>query len=319
MRLNSVSIAGFRSVALVEDFTIGQPTLITGPNDAGKSSILHAIRFLLGDYKPTDRDLTFVDGPDRDLASESLRVNETEVIGVFDLSVAEAMDLELPSTVRIRRRFAPGTAPVYEIQLQVPTDDRLRDLDSLIVADLKRLVAEFAIETDARLKAEYLTAVRNYASTVDQTLTWASASPAIIKTLPAVERFDMNGAQDADEAIRKALDTAFRAHISDDSHRGGVKELEDAISAQLVEDASEIRKHIMSRCADIGDVRIVPIVSFSEGLRSTQVSVVSEAGDGSVGLAESGAGRARRISLAVWEFTTGLLANAGDLAVERGG
>jgi putative ATP-dependent endonuclease of OLD family len=315
MRLKSVSIAGFRSVALVEGFAIGQPTLITGHNDAGKSAILDAVRFLLGDYTPTHRDLTFVDEEDRDSASESPRVDELEVIGEFDLSVAESTELELPRTVRIRRRFAPGAAPPYEIELQVPTNDRLRELDALVVADLKELVKEFAIETDARLKAEYLAAVRKYACTVDQAPMWTSAGSAIIKALPAIERFDMNGAHEADEAIRKALDTAFRAHISGEDHRGGVRELEEAISAQLVEDASEIRKHIMSRCADIGDVRIVPVVSFSEGLRSTQVTVVSEAGDGSVGLAESGAGRARRVSLAVWEFTTGLLANAGDVVM----
>ena len=60
MRLKSVSIAGFRSVASVEGFAIGRPTLIAGHNDAGKSAILDGVRFLLGDYAPTQRDLTFV-------------------------------------------------------------------------------------------------------------------------------------------------------------------------------------------------------------------------------------------------------------------
>jgi len=205
MRLKSVSIAGFRSVASVEGFAIGRPTLIAGHNDAGKSAILDGVRFLLGDYAPTQRDLTFVakeDDGDRD--SDLPRVDELEVLGEFDLSVDEATELELPRTVRIRRRFAPGAAAVYEIELEAPTNDRLRGLDVLSVADLKNLVQKFAIATDARLKEEYLAAVREYARSVEQTLLWSPAGPAIIRMMPAVERFDMNGAQDADQAIRKA-------------------------------------------------------------------------------------------------------------------
>ena len=72
----------------------------------------------------------------------------------------------------------------------------------------------------------------------------------------------------------------------------------------------------MSRCADTDNVQILPSVSIASGtgLKATQISVTSTAGE-DVHLGEAGAGRARRVSLAVWEFTTGLLEDAGDVVI----
>ncbi len=314
MRLKSVSIFGFRSVAAVEDLSMGKPTLLTGGNDAGKTAILDAVRFLLGDYTLTERDPTFVGKADGGLDSTQ-RVDEIAVTGQFELSADEQSELSLPATLQLRRRADGAASVTYEVEVTLPSDERLRDLEAKRLQDLKDLVLAFGVATSATDKAGYLADLRAFADTTDQVVTWVAAPPGVIRALPPVERFNPSGSQDANDAIKKVLDTAFRGHIASDDHRSSIQDLETAISTKLVADAADIRDHIMRRCPDIGDVQIVPVVSFNEGLRATQVTVKARDGDGGVGLQEAGAGRARRISLAVWEKSTDLLARAGDVVM----
>lgn len=62
VQLHTITILGFRSIAHLNGLTLGSPTLLTGHNDAGKSALLEAIRFLLNEYELTDRDPTFAMG-----------------------------------------------------------------------------------------------------------------------------------------------------------------------------------------------------------------------------------------------------------------
>jgi putative ATP-dependent endonuclease of OLD family len=315
VKLMSVSVAGFRSIAELSELAIGAPTLVTGHNDAGKTALLDAVRFLLGDYTLLDRDRTFVYDDEPGVTSEfAQRVDETSVTGRFELSDDEQTQLGLTSPVMMRRVSLEGASPNYEVLVELPDDGRLRNLTDKTVPELLALLKELAVHVEDKRKPALLSAVQDFIEGTAKSLSWGVASSSVIKALPRVERFKPGGADDAESAIRAALQTAYKSHVDAAELKGAVRALEESLEKKLANDAEAIREHIKVRCGDIGDVQILPLVSFSTGLKQTQISVTGKKGE-DVHLGQAGAGRARRVSLAVWEFTTGLLGGAGDVVL----
>lgn len=316
MQLQSVSIAGFRSIRELPTLTLGSPTVLAGHNDAGKSAIIHAILFLLDGYVLTESDRTYVsatDGtvsPDADGAVE--RVPETYVAGTFKLSDAESEQFGT-SPLQVRRIARTGAKPALEVLRSVPADARLRDLDSLKLAQLEDRLKTLKLDTTKGNKADYLDRLQTAAASSPQSDEWVPADPALGKALPSGRRFDARSAVDAEVAIKDTLTTAYRSHLESEDLQGRVRTIEDDLESRLVQDAEEIRAHIVDKVRDIGEVQIKPSVSFSSanGLKSTDITVRNNAGE-NINLQLSGAGRARRVALAVWEYNATLLAHSGE-------
>jgi putative ATP-dependent endonuclease of OLD family len=315
VQLESISVEGFRSLGDLPRLNVGSPTLLTGHNDAGKSALIDAIRYLLNEYDLTPRDPTFAQvAEEQEEESSRKRVGKTCVAGVFATSAEEQADLGLPAQVSIRRLSASGAAALYEIESTIADDERLRDLDLLTVPELKERANQLGLKVKGTAKADYLEPLKAQASTAPSTVGWVQAAPNILKALPTVLRFNPSGETDAEETIRGALLASFKIHEKNDLIVGDLTKLQSALEEKIAADAADLREHIMKTIPDIGKVTIIPSVSFSSGLKNTQVSVTNPAGE-AVQLGEAGAGRARRVSLAVWEFTTGLLSKSGDMVI----
>ena len=125
MKLDSVSVHGFRSVAALDGLAVGRPTLLTGHNDAGKSAILEAVRFLLNDTVLGEDDRTY-EAVTPTPGQPTPRVSGTWVEGDFALSAVEQAELTLESSVKIRRISRDGSAAVFQILAAVPDEPRLR-------------------------------------------------------------------------------------------------------------------------------------------------------------------------------------------------
>ena len=316
MQLESISVYGFRSLEHLEDIRIGSPTLFTGHNDAGKSAFLDAVRFFLNEYQLTDRDPTYTSGSASD-PSEAIakaRVKSTSVVGTLSVSSSEQADLSLPAKVRLRRIVTAGASPIYEVEVPIPDDERLQDLDVLGLPELRSRVIDLNLEPNGKNKPDLLAALHAAASSAPSNLGWTQAGSGIIKALPSLLSFNPSGVTDAEESIRAALQTAYKMHEKDEEFVGSIRKLEESLEDKVAADAVDLKDHIMRTISDIGDVRIIPSVSFSAGLKNTQVSITNAAGE-DIHLGEAGAGRARRVSLAVWEYNTGLLSESGDFVI----
>lgn len=290
--------------------------MLAGHNDAGKSAIIHAILFLLDGYTLTESDRTYLSIADETFRSASdggiERVPETWVAGEFMLDKDEATTFGA-SSLQVRRIVRAEAKAVLEVQCSVPTDTRLRDLETLGVAQLEDRLKTLDLDTSKGKKAELLERLEAAAAAAPQTTEWVNATPALGKALPAGRRFDATSAVDAEVAIKDTLTTAYRQHLESDDLRGNVRTIEADLETRLVEDADTIRQHIMEKVRDIGDVQIRPTVSFTSanGLKSTDITVTNQAGE-DINLQLSGAGRARRVALAIWEYNATLLAESGD-------
>lgn len=317
VQLESFSIKGFRSIACVEDIQMGSPTLLTGHNDAGKSALLDAIRFLLDAYAFTDRDPTYEIAKDSDQEKTDIvktRVPSTSVVGTFSVSAAEQEALFLPPRVRVRRTVALGGSPTYDVERDIPEEELLRDLDILGVSDLRDRIKSLDLKPNGTNKPELLASLRQAAAVATSSPGWATAGTDVIKALPSLLSFNPSGVTDAEESIRSALQTAYKVHEQETKFRESIRKLEEELEEKVAEDASDLKKHIKDTISDIGDVQIIPFVSLSSGLKNTRISITNAAGE-DIQLGEAGAGRARRVSLAVWEFNTGLLSQSGDIVI----
>ncbi len=83
---------------------------------------------------------------------------------------------------------------------------------------------------------------------------------------------------------------------------GPVRELEGKVTAGLQVEAQQLCAHIQQRVPELTSVSAVPTLSFRHGFSSVQLRAFK--GKEDVGLRQAGAGRRRRISLAVWEWTS---------------
>jgi putative ATP-dependent endonuclease of OLD family len=310
MKLTNVSIAGFRSVESMTGLPIGSPTVLAGHNDAGKTAIIDAISFLLGSLKLEESDRTYLRSESGGLEDNEIhRVEETWVEGSFELRDTEA-DLG-SSPLRVRRVHRNGSTAL-EVLKMVPADHSLRDYASAKVDVLKDRLEGLGLPTNG-LKPELVARLDEAATEADKVEMWTAAETGLDRALPAGQHFDAASAVNAETAIQTTLQTAYRAHLESDELQGSVRTIEEELEEKLVRDADEIRDHIMQTVRDIGNVSIQPTVSFTSanGLKSTRITVKNPAGE-EIGLQHSGAGRARRIALAVWEHNSTVMARSGE-------
>jgi len=312
VHLTKFAVQGFRSLTDVSNIPISGPTILAGQNDGGKTAILAALAFLLGKYKLTEEDRTYSQAASaRQVEEPLLRCELTEVEGTFDLGDWEQQAFNLPARLRVRRIAGDDLQSRLEYWAPVPDDERLRDLSASSATDLKALCQELALIPQANRKAEYEAALRAFAAEHSTGEGWNAAPSALGKRLPLLLSFE-GTSERPNDAVKAALKERFDMHVADETLRGHIAELEVRVQEQLQTDAKSLCEHIRSRCDDLFEVSVEPRVSFTEGFQGAPLKISKTSGE-PVSLERSGAGSARRISLAIWEWTSNLLSEETDV------
>ena len=298
LQLDSFTVEGFRALANTAEIPIRSPTILTGGNDGGKSSALDALRFLLDGPRPVEADYTLM-GPPQKGETEPMRAARIVVTGHFE---------DDGEPLHLRRTIEPGSQPRYEQLLAVPAQSDLRGLESLKLEELKSRCADRRIQPNgkASAKASWLDPLIELAKNDEQVEEWVEASSELPKRLPRFVGFSSTEEPDPEQQIRSALKVAFDQALDDHSLTGPVREAENRVRKHLSEEANDLCDHIQERCPELSKITVVPDVAFSEGFRSVEIRADRGSTVG-VTLDRSGAGRRRRINLAVWEWTEKLL------------
>lgn len=299
VHLEKYSVRGFRSLADVTDIPIGSPTILAGPNDGGKSAALNALAFLLDSHALTEDDRSYVAG------ESGGRCTVTEVVGDFRLDHWEQEKLSLPALVRLRRWADAELAPRYEIWGPVPDDEDLRDLNGKLLPDLKELAAKYGIRTTKLTKPQVLACLVDYGRQHSSYAGWSGIPPALMGRLPRIAEFAGQAAPE--EAIRTVLNLRFKSYMAEEDVQGRMRQLETDARDRMAIEAKPIADHIVDRCPDIAAVTVESDISVTPTLRSVSLRLERASGE-AVRLDHSGRGSARRISMAVWEGTSELLA-----------
>jgi putative ATP-dependent endonuclease of the OLD family len=305
MRLESFGVQGFRSLADVAVIPVRQPTILTGENDGGKSSALEALAFLLSGPAPAREDYSFKwGGEDSQGAAELPRVGEIVVTGEFSLSQSEQKVLSLPARISLRRKVANAHVPVFEIYVETPEDEALRGIEEMRIQDLRTLASTRGVEPEGkRTESEaWRRPLRELAVAGPQIFDWISASRDVTDRLPVFLLFSSRDEPDPEAQVRSVLHAAYKRLLDDTELVRPVRELEEAIKGRLRVEAEQLCAHIRERVPELTSISAIPTVSFKDGFSSVQLRALKDSED--VGLQQAGAGRQRRISLAVWEWVS---------------
>ncbi|BAD56235.1 ATP-dependent nuclease [Nocardia farcinica] len=309
MHLEKYSVRGFRSLADVTDIPIGSPTIVAGPNDGGKSAALSALAFLLDSHQLTEEDRCYLSG------ESGGRCEITEVVGDFRVDGWEQERFGLPPAIRLRRCAEADLAPRYEIWGPVPDDEELRDLNGKMVPELKALATKFGHQSAGKLtKPKLQEWLLEYGREHSSSKGWSGMPPALVDRLPRIAEFEGHAA-DPESAIRTALSLRFKDYVAEEDVQGRIHELETSARERMRIEAKPLADHIIERCTDIANVTVEPDVSFTGTLRSTTLRLERATGE-QVRLDHSGRGSLNRISMAVWEGTTELLAEPDSDTVD---
>ncbi|MFI2436881.1 ATP-dependent nuclease [Streptomyces sp. NPDC018693] len=309
MYLKNFSVNGFRSLRDVSNIPVSKPTILAGHNDGGKSALLDALSLLVGTRTMVPDDRSYIRSTDSEDEDAFERCTETVVVGEFTLDGWEQQEFDLPSEVRLRRRIDAALDSSLEIWSSLPNDDRLADLAQYLLPELKELAAEFDIKPDnpKPKKADFEKCLRDYGRKHSDTQGWLSAPSGLQRRMPRILIFDGKAAR-PDDAVKTALSGKFQAHMADASLQGKLQAVEDEVKERLRIDAKSLCDHIKERCPDLAEVFVEPDVSFQRGFNGAPLRI-SRVKGASVGLDRSGLGSNRRVSLAVWEWTSELLAD----------
>ncbi|MFJ4031547.1 ATP-dependent nuclease [Streptomyces griseoluteus] len=312
MYLTRFSARGFRSLASIEDIPVSSPTILAGHNDGGKSAVLTALAFLLGEHRLTGEDRTYEQAEG---SAGGRRCSTTSVEGDFRLDAVEQSATGLPQTVRIRRISEEGQPPQWQFFGSRPADSRLHDMSRLLKGQLAELAAEFSVSPDGPRRDDLLQALTAYAATAPQVKQWQPLPKELQERLPRLLPF---GGKDErpDDAVRTALSSCYETYLEDDTLQGRVREIETEITQRLEKEADSLCRHIRQHCREFVGVQVRPEVSFKGGFKRAPLEV-SKADGEPVDLTRSGQGSNRRIALAVWEWTSNLLENS-ELATGQG-
>lgn len=283
----------------VEDIPISSPTIVAGHNDGGKTALLASLSFLLGDYEAVEEDRSYVPGP------PGTRCGATDVEGLFELDEWEQETFRLPSMVRIRRT-ADNESARWECWMPMPTDERLRDLTQYKAPELAKLARQLVPEEAATRKADNLAVLEKYGRIHSEGEDWIPVTQQVVDRLPHLLPFDGKVAR-ANEAVKSALTSRFQSHVQDPDLRGRLTDIEDEVKNRLRTDSKSLCDHIKYRCPDITEISVEPEISFTHGFRSAQLRMTRSSG-GPVDMTRSGDGSGRRVALAIWEWTSNLLA-----------
>jgi putative ATP-dependent endonuclease of the OLD family len=311
MQLESFSTLGFRSMAGVADIPLRSPTILTGRNDSGKSATLDALAFLLNERTMTETDF-------RPSATSGEGDGEPSIIvtGQFTLTDDDRQATGLPAIVKLRRVATrePGQA-TYEVERQVPQDQRLRNLEHLTLAQLKETAAALEMTPDgpANVKESFLKVLRQPAVSGPDCLDWVPADAELTARLPKYVR--LSGADGADTRMQllTALKFTYRRILASERFVGRVEWLQGATEASLTAEIKDLCTLIERRCDGLTNVSIKPQVSFRDALSGVQVMAHRDGQQ--LDFDQVGTGRRRQLVQAIWEWSNQQLTAATEQGV----
>jgi len=318
VQLVELGVSNFRSLADVSGVPIRKQTILTGHNDCGKTAMLDALAFLLGERVIEDSDISRFAGAEKERSAlppiDDEEVPRTVTVQAkFALTAAEAKFLGASSPVSVRRRYVEGESTYLEWQTQVPERAEFRNLSGLKVVELRELAGEAGLklkEGQPNVKASWQEVLAEYCETVPHVLDWTEASAELKEALPQLLYFKGDSAESPEAVIRGILTAKLREYTQREETRDKITELEAEFSDRLKEDAAVLRKLVEERCA-LDEFSLEPQIQFKPTV--VRVSLAASArGQHPVPLSAAGAGRSRRITLALWEASQQLLSETTE-------
>lgn len=178
MRLSHLSIRNYRCFEELADLPLETITAFIGPNDSGKSSILHLLRSC------------FLNEP---LSENDFRNPGSTVVVEMSFNVSRASEAEnaqdfmhTQSELRVLKEFSVGSRPVSKVFQNCYQDERLNRIDNLSMQELNALIADHNISGRFSTNEQRRQAVRDFVEANGAPMhdAWMDADPRLGSVLP---------------------------------------------------------------------------------------------------------------------------------------
>jgi predicted ATPase len=313
------------------EVTLAPFTLLVGPNDAGKTTLLRAIRVICGQEEKLDldqvrRDPTTPTGRAATCAIEvhiaepspSLRSTTGIAAGMIGFRAEWRVEGTNPEDAKL-------VGPSWSIQALVPKDEKLRegawpklagDQAALLTA-LGQTAASNADGREAQWRQLQEVAVKTPAASQSD---WKSTKrETVLKHLPYSEKIDTAQVQDPltllEGLLRKhARNLVYPTTEEGDSTRPqALRDLEVEVGTKLQQRLNALVPFLRRQQPQVTSVQVRPEWDFIRGARFGRINLFHGAEE--VPLAELGAGSSARSSLAMLEWDAATAPNDGAFLV----
>lgn len=316
--LSHLSLRNFGRFESV-DLRLTPLTILIGPNDSGKSTILRALTCL-----SCELDLSFEDVR-RDANAPTERVSEVRIEGVLENASEEIRRqlklLESDPTIFAMTWEIEGSSPEdivvpkkprYEVKSRFPLSVDLRiwpkgkDLQNEL---LSRIGVEPGRKEEDR-KAQWEEARNKALSNSNETvLDWEEvAKDTFLKYLPRIESISASDISSPQSLLQKLLSVKARSIVYPEEPGAGkhridrLREIEEKVEANLNEDLKSLTSIVEKHLPGLSSIRVRPQWDFVQGADFSDV-IIERNGE-ACPLGELGAGSSSRCALAMLEWAT---------------
>ena len=310
MKLQSIRIKGLKCYEDSKVIPFHDITVFIGENDAGKSTILDALDFLINNKTPRNSENEI----DSDFRTDCDNIELTAVFSLKKIN-SEIKKFTINDEVKIRKIFSKDGLYKIEVYAQVFKDDDLNDFESMNVVALKKLLKKIKVE-DKSSQPERKDAVKNYIkenSELPKSSEWREVKISEISNfLPIFQRYASSDYKNPETLIKKTLDNVYRSSFYEEDENGEErlkghysdlqKEIKDDIDKK-VED--ELLVHIKKYKPEINNLKADCIIDFANGLSFSGLNIKDASGK-SKSLNQIGEGSKKKIFLSILEWDSEL-------------
>ncbi|MCK4798501.1 MAG: AAA family ATPase [Spirochaetes bacterium] len=306
MKLQSIRIKGlkcYKDSGIIPFYNL---SVFIGENDAGKSTVLDALGFLLNNKNPRYSE----NETDNDFRTDS---DSIELIATFFLENlnSEIEKFTINNEVKIRKTFLKDNPFKIEVYVQVFENEDLDNYESMSANDLKILLKKLEIE-DKSNQDERKDAVKNYIKEnleLPKYVKWKEIKISEISNfLPIFQRYSSSDYKNPEILIKKTLDNVYRSWFYEEDEngkempKGNFKKLQLDIKADIDKKVeNELLVHIKRYKPEIINLGADCIIDFANGLSFSGLNIKDVSGR-SKSLNQIGEGSKKKIFLSIVEW-----------------
>ncbi|MCZ7532622.1 MAG: AAA family ATPase [Acidimicrobiia bacterium] len=288
-----VSVRGFRSLLDIDSLPI-QPgiTVLVGPNDSGKSALIDAIGWLLGEYN--------FDSDDR---SQGLVVTGDVIVTGWFLPANADEDGPV-----VRVRLDTEGVEHRERRILIHADLRA-DPSEMKIGELREAIDRLSIGSPGGTrKRPLVAAVKDWLSKQPRTSfvsEWTAEHRHLWSESPGFNRFGADGGPDPRAEFRRVLAAEVSERLHGADYIDQIEIMENRLKGDVAPSHRQLEKKILEHCPDFTRVSVGASIDFSRP--TIEVDLRFRQGGAEISFEKMGRGRRRRIGLAVYETELDLL------------
>jgi predicted ATPase len=285
MIVHDVTIRNYRPFRVLEDMKLGQLGVLVGKNDAGKSSILRAIRLFFEKRPRIDEsDVHENSKPDDDVVVEIAFTSVPETIEVeegIQTTLQDEMLLDREGNLRIRKTYPRGSLPRFKIALvsQDYLDETFGGLANLKETELNRRCKEVGIDvtkagrgyTNQRKREALRTKAREMGKEIGECALQLSPKDALWKCIDSLlPDFDLFESETKTDIGETSFQSPFRPIVRTAAERSEVKDARakftGAIEEALQKEVDMIFERFQRHTDAIDALRVEPTFSWDKAV-----------------------------------------------------